>query len=357
MTGNFRQYWAFFVAGFKAQLRSPSAIFFGFFVPLIFLLSFAFFNNSGVKFEIGLVPNSSQEFSIFKESLKKSDIFKVQEGNKADLTKKLQKSDLDVIVEYGGSGKLEVTTNSSKAQNNPVILQTLGTLIDKITLGNTQPLYRIEEQSVNGRNGKYIDFVLPGILGFSLISAAVAGTSFSFVSLKKTYALKRLFAAPADPQAFIVGQSLSRLFFNLLQTIVLLAVAVTFFQYTPKDGIISLAQMMVVITFGLVVFLGLGYIVAGVGKSEDQVAPLSNLITLPQFLLAGTFFEVSGLPGWLQAIAKALPLYNFNEAMRYISLDGQYLWSTDVLIQLGFLTLWAIVIYFVASKVFDVKAS
>jgi len=356
MSGTFKQYWAFFVAGFKTQLRSPSAIFFGFFVPLIFLLSFAFFDNSGVKFEIGVVPNSNQDFSIFKEALQKSTIFKVQEGNKDELTKKLLKSDLDVVVEYGGDSKIQVTTNSSRAQNNPVILQTLSTLIDKITLGGTPPLYRLEEQSVNGRNGKYIDFILPGILGFSLISAAVAGTSFSFVSLKKTFALKRIFAAPAKPQAFIVGQSLSRLFFNILQTAVLLAVAVLFFQYTPKDGLLSLAQMMVVVIFGLVVFLGLGYIVAGVSKNEEQAAPLSNLLTLPQFLLAGTFFDVSGLPGWLQAVAKSLPLYNFNEAMRYISLDGQYLWSPDVLVQLSFLTLWAIVIYFVASKVFSVKA-
>jgi ABC-2 type transport system permease protein len=353
----FRQFWGFFITALKSSFRNPSALFFGFFFPLIFIFSFAFFDNSGVTFDMGIVQNNDPQFSIFKDAVTNSNIFKIHEGSKDDLLNQLEKSNLDVVVDYTGNNTLQVTTNSSKPQNNPVILQTISTINDKISLNGQPTVYNIDQQSLNGRTGKYIDFVLPGILGFSILTAAISGTAFSFVSLKKTLALKRLFATPAKSAPFIAGQSAARMVFGLAQNLILLLVAMVFFGYSPQGGLPSLINMLVIILFGSLVFLGMGYIVAGVAKNEDQAGPLSNILTLPQFLLAGTFFQVSSLPDWLQNVAKLLPLYNFNEAMRYVSLDGQALWSPEVSMQLLFLVLWAIVIYVIAGRVFSVKAS
>ena len=105
----------------------------------------------------------------------------------------------------------------------------------------------------------------------------------------------------------------------------------------------------------MLVFLSFGYFVAGIAKNDDVVAPVANLIVLPQFILAGTFFVVETLPNWLQIIVRFLPLYNFNQAMRYVAIDGLNIWNVDVLIQLGFLLAWGVVGYFLTSKVFKIK--
>lgn len=355
MSANFRQFWGFFINTLRSQFRNPSAIFFSLFFPLIFIFSFAFFNNSSINFKLGIVPNSTKEYVIFKDTLFKSNIFKIQEGNKNELIKKLEKGELDGVVSYQSGSKIEVLTNSSRSQNNLVIIQTLNTVIDKITLGGRSPVLTISEKNIQGRSAKYIDFVLPGILGFSLLSAAVAGTSFSLVSLKNDLTLKRLFSTPAKSYLFILGKSTGHLVFNFLQSIILILLAIMFFGYQPRDGFFSFLQMLVVIILGLLIFLGMGYIVAGVAKNDEQVAPLTNIITVPQFLLTGTFFSVSSLPVWIQNIAKIMPLYNFNEAMRLISLDGQKIWSLEVSTQVGILIIWTIAVYFLASKVFSVK--
>jgi ABC-2 type transport system permease protein len=350
-----RQFWGFFVVALKSSFRNPSAVFFGFFFPLIFIFSFAFFDNSGVRFDIGVTRSDVPEYLSYTKALENTNIFKITYGNRDELLNELEKSDLDAVVDYSGNRTIQVTTNNSKTQNNAAILQTLSTVNDKISLSGQQTFYRLEQKTLNGRSGKYIDFVLPGILGFSILSAAISGTSFSFVSLKKTLTLKRLFASPAKTAPFILGQSVARIVVSLAQNFMLLVIAMVLFGYYPQGGVFGLLQMLVVIIFGLVVFLGLGYIVAGVCQNEDQAGPLSNILSLPQFLLAGTFFSISGMPLWLQSIAKLLPLYNFNEAMRFVSLDGLPLWSPQVSMQLGFMTIWALVIYIVASRVFSVK--
>ncbi len=350
----FRQFWGFFVAAFKSTFRNPSAVFFGFFFPLIFIFSFAFFDSGSVNFDLGFIPSNSKEYDIFKNAVESSKVFKVEEGGRDNLNRKLERASIDAIVEVN-KNRIIVTTNNSKPQNNPIILQYLSTIVDKVSLGDKEPIYNIEERGISGRTGKYIDFVLPGVLGFSLLTAAISATSFSFVSLKNTKALKRLFATPAKSGPFILGQTLARLIFSLIQNVILLVVAIGLFNYQPRGGFLSVLQMILVIIVGLIAFLGMGYIVAGISKNEDQVAPITNVLTLPQFLLAGTFFPVSNLPGWLQSIAKVLPLYNFNEAMRSISLDGLSINHPDVAIQLAYLGIWIVVIYFIASKVFSVK--
>jgi ABC-2 type transport system permease protein len=101
---------------------------------------------------------------------------------------------------------------------------------------------------------------------------------------------------------------------------------------------------------GLLVFMGCGFIISGVAKTDSTIPPLANLITLPQFLLGGTFFSIDNFPGWLQPISKALPLTYLNTAMRKVAFEGLNLW--DVKLEIGILFLWGIIVYAVAVKAF-----
>jgi ABC-2 type transport system permease protein len=100
----------------------------------------------------------------------------------------------------------------------------------------------------------------------------------------------------------------------------------------------------------LLVFMGFGFVVSGIAKTESTIPPFANIVTLPQFLLAGTFFNIDVFPAWLQPICRVLPLTFFNEAMRKISFEGAHL--TNVLPELGAIMLWGVVVYFAAIKVF-----
>jgi ABC-2 type transport system permease protein len=101
---------------------------------------------------------------------------------------------------------------------------------------------------------------------------------------------------------------------------------------------------------GLFVFMGFGFVVSSVAPNESAIPVLANIITLPQFLMAGTFFPTDAFPSWLQPICKILPLTYLNDAMRKVAFEGANLFNVSS--QIGVIMLWGVVIYFLAVKVF-----
>ena len=108
--------------------------------------------------------------------------------------------------------------------------------------------------------------------------------------------------------------------------------------------------MLILSTLGLLVFMGFGFAVSGIAKNENAVPPIANIITLPQFLLSGTFFSISAFPTWLQPVCKALPLTYLNDAMRKVAFEGAGLLSLGN--QIGIVALWGVAVYILAVKVF-----
>jgi ABC-2 type transport system permease protein len=108
--------------------------------------------------------------------------------------------------------------------------------------------------------------------------------------------------------------------------------------------------MFVLSVIGLVSFLGFGLFIAGIANDENAAAPLANLITLPQFLVAGTFFPVDTLPSWIQPVIKLLPLTFLNTAMRKITVEGHFL--DQMVWELAGLAIWAAIAYIAAARTF-----
>jgi ABC-2 type transport system permease protein len=200
------------------------------------------------------------------------------------------------------------------------------------------------------REYKTIDFILPGQLGFSLLASGVFGVAFMFFNLRNTLVLKRFFATPISRTYIILGEMLSRVLFQLLTAVVIILLGHYLFGFTLIHGFENFFDMMVLSFIGLIVFMGFGFIVSGLAKNDSTIPPFANLITLPQFLIGGTFFSVSVFPVWLQWIAKIMPLTHLNEALRDVAFEGKSLW--DVKPEIGILLLWGIVVYAIAIKVF-----
>jgi ABC-2 type transport system permease protein len=182
------------------------------------------------------------------------------------------------------------------------------------------------------------------------LSSGVFGVAFMFFNLRNTLVLKRFFATPISRTHIILGEGLSRVIFQMVTAIVIILAGYYIFGFTLVHGFRTLMEMLLLSFIGLVIFMGLGFIVSGMAKSDSTIPPLANLITLPQFLLGGTFFSVEAFPKWLQPISKALPLTHLNTAMRAVAFEGQNLW--DVRTEIGVLLLWGIIVYIVAIKVF-----
>ena len=96
--------------------------------------------------------------------------------------------------------------------------------------------------------------------------------------------------------------------------------------------------------------MGFGFVVSGIAKSESTIPPFANIVTIPQFLLSGTFFSIDAFPSWLQPVCKALPLTYLNDAMRKVAFEGASLF--DISHQIGIILLWGIIIYALAIKFF-----
>jgi ABC-2 type transport system permease protein len=242
---------------------------------------------------------------------------------------------------------------------NPQNLQVLTSILNAIISGINQQTFpgtptiamvNSQVQKIPGRIYRTIDFILPGQLGFSLLSSGVFGVAFLFFSLRQQLVLKRFYATPIRKPFIILGEATSRVIFQMMTAVIIIGVGHFAFNFTLVHGWLTFLQIMLLSFLALLLFMGFGFIVSGLAKSESTIPPFANLITLPQFLLAGTFFPIETFPGWLQPICKILPLTHFNNAMRNIAFEGANL--SACLHEITILGIWAIVVYAVAFKTF-----
>ncbi len=341
----------------KAQTRNPATFAFGFIFPIVFISVFGLIGTSTPKLSVG-IPTESPSHNFFMETLQKQPILTIQRGSKEELEKKLTQGKLAGIVSSDNQGNsneaiISVTYSSATPQESGSLKALITGIVDKTNLmsaGVIDPPVKLQEQKIEGRQARYIDFALPGQIGFSLLSTAIFGTVFGLIYLKKAGVLKRMFATPTKALTILLAQGLSRLVVALMQTMLILVIGVLVFKFYLPHGFITLLELILLSTIGLIAFLGFGYFFAGLANDENSAGPLVNLVTLPQFLLSGTFFSTDSLPTWLQPIANNLPLSYFNMAVRKITTEGGSLSETTPYI-IGLL-IWGAVMYILAARTF-----
>ena len=349
-------------AGLIAIFRSPSAVAFSFAFPLIFILVFGFLGSGGrISIRAAFAPGTDTTNYLYG-IIKTIPGLRMVEKPEAEIKEDLEKGRLTAIIAIqkneNASPAYFINLKSSEAVN-PQNLQVLRSILESIIKNidhkkfpdaPTVAAISNHIEKIPGRTYRTIDFILPGQLGFSLLSAGVFGVAVLFFSLRQTLVLKRFFATPVSRTFIVLGEGLSRVTFQLITSIVILLVGYYFFHFTLVHGWITFIELLVLSFIGLVVFMSLGFVVSGIAKNESAIPPLANIITLPQFLLAGTFFPIDNFPAWLQPFCKILPLTHLNDAMRNVAFEGAHL--TDCGKQLGILAVWAVVGYALAVKAF-----
>ena len=345
-----------------AVFRSPSAVIFSFVFPLIFILVFGFIGGSGrVAVRVAFDKNSDTTNAVYQQ-LKNIPGFNIIVKDSAETLRDLEKGRLSAIINIvkadEESNPLSILLKTSEAvnpQNISVIRSIMESVIKRINeqkFSATPSIANISNDLVKvpGRVYRTIDFILPGQLGFSLLSAGVFGVAFIFFGLRQTLVLKRFYATPIKRTYIVLGEAISRVLFGLITAVVILLLGYFVFNFTLVNGFITFLELMALSLLGLIVFMGFGFIVSGLSRNESTIPPFANLITLPQFLIGGTFFSTDVFPPWLKSIADVMPLKHLNDAMRNVAFEGSHL--IDCMKQIGILSLWGVVVYIIAIKVF-----
>jgi len=357
---NFKATLAIAKASFRSIIRSPSSVVFTLLFPLIFILVFGFIGGNTMSVDIGVAKNSDTQNPIFASLKKTSIVNLIQDQSTADMNTNLSKGHIDAILNiqknpYPPYYTVNVQYTKASQEKGNILQSLLRTMFYNMNVANKPsnappPQAELKETTMAGREYKTIDFILPGQLGFALLSTGVFGTAFVFLSLRITLVIKRFFATPVKRSSIVIGEAMARIAFSLIGAAFIILIGYYAFGFTLIHGFTTFINMMLLSLIGVIVFMGFGFTVSGIAKNESTVPPIANMITLPQFLLSGTFFTISVFPTWLQPICKVLPLTFLNDAMRRVAFEGASLW--DVNHQLFYLLLWGIGIYAVAVKMF-----
>lgn len=344
-------------ASFRSIIRSPSAVVFTLAFPLIFILIFGFLGGSGVRVNLAVAPGSDMQNPVIRALEQIAVINLLKDKTAADIQQQLEKGKIAGVIDVHKNTVpqpaylADVKYTSASMDKGNILKSILNNVMYTLNTRDVKPaVAEIKESTIHGKIYRMIDFILPGQLGFSLLSTGVFGTAFIFFSLRQTLVIKRFFATPVKRASIVMGEAIARIGFALLGAMFIILVGHFLFHFTLIHGVVTVLNMLVLSIIGLIVFMGFGFVVSGIAKSESTIPPIANIITLPQFLLSGTFFSIDAFPTWLQPISRALPLTYLNDAMRQVAFEGAGLW--DVKQQILIMVIWGIGIYALAVKVF-----
>ncbi|MFT3822484.1 MAG: ABC transporter permease [Chitinophagaceae bacterium] len=348
-------------ASLKAIFRSPQAVFFSLFFPVVLIAIFGALGGNGrVSVDVAFDKNTDTANALY-HAIATSQVLNVEKATDAELADRLKKGRITAlisIIKQDTAGNkppynLHLKATEASMKDMQVLQSVLKEMVGQINEKASHNQFHfavITSELVPGRPYKMIDFYLPGMLGFSLIGAAVFGVAFVFYTFRETLVLKRLFSTPIKRTYIVVGESLARIIFQLTTAVVLILFGKFFYNFTLAHGWITFVEMMFLCLLGLIVFMGFGFAISGFAKNQNVIPVYANLFMFPQYFLSGTFFPKGALPESMQSIIRFLPLTAFNDAMRKISFEGLHLWNVGI--EIAILLGWAVIAYALAVKAF-----
>jgi ABC-2 type transport system permease protein len=194
---------------------------------------------------------------------------------------------------------------------------------------------------------RYIDFLVPGLIGMNLMGGGLFGIGFVLVDMRVRKLFKRLLATPMNRVDFLLALLTSRLVFLIPEMVALFVLGILLFRVPVNGDPLTLALVILV---GTAAFDGIGLLIASRTEKTETVSGLINLTVLPMYLLSGTFFSSKHFPEAMQPFIQALPLTQVNDALRAVMLEGHSL--ADIAWRLGILMAWALGTFFLALRWF-----
>ncbi|WP_198264838.1 ABC transporter permease [sulfur-oxidizing endosymbiont of Gigantopelta aegis] len=294
-----------FLAIFHARniefMRDRAALAWGLIFPTALMFGFAFLFSSGDQtlYKVGVAGNIEHPFMHTQY------INFIPVKNLETAITKVERHQLDLLIAPEQS-RYWVNASSPAGYISEQLL--------KVSGGET-----LQRSPVSGKEVRYIDWLLPGVLGMNMMFSALFGIGFVIVRYRKNGVLKRLRGTPLSATEFLLAQIFSRL---------LLIIFVTTIVYIGCDLILdftmhgSYFNLFLVFSLGSLAMIAFGLLIASRLKSDEVAAGITNAISIPMMLLSGVWFSLEGSPSWVTFVSDLLPLTHVVDASRAIMLDG-----------------------------------
>lgn len=347
--------------------RDRLAQFFAILFPLIFLFVFGGLsssNSSNVSFRVAVINQSRSPFATkFSAQLSGGKVFKVDPAvhTMTAAEDKLSRSQIDGIIvlpsNFGNvvagqaypSGQAHLIyaqSSSGTGQTLTSVLQETFKSINAKFVPAAEP-FSVTATQLNKKSLSAFDYTFAGLLGFSIIGLGVFGPVNVFPELKKQGILRRLHTTPLKVWQYFMATMFSQAATGIISIGIQFIVAILVFHLRVAG---NYAEIFLFTILSIFMILGIGLAIGGWAKNERQAAPLSNIVVFPMLFLSGTFFPRFLMPHWLQSLTTFLPLTPVIDGLRLLITEGKHL--VDLGPQLGLISLWFIVIYAIAFRVF-----
>jgi ABC-2 type transport system permease protein len=329
----------------KEFLREKEAMFWVFGFPLILALAlgFAFREKPPDRVPVAIVagPNALQRLA----ALRKSSTLLPRVMNEQEARDALRRGKVSLLIaESAGSDTVVYRFDATR----PDALSARSAADDALqTAAGRRDVVVSREERVHEQGARYIDFLIPGLLGMNLMGTGMWSMGFTIANARMKKLLKRLVATPMRKTDYLMAMFLSRLIWLIIEVAVLVAFGWIVFGVRVNGSIVVLALLCIV---GGYAFSGIGLLTASRAKSIEAVSGLMNLIMMPMWLCSGVFFSYERFPDSVKPFIRILPLTLLNDALRAVINDAAGI--RQIAFQLGILAVWGIVTFVIGLKIF-----
>src|ERR1700723_2409661 len=299
--------------------REPEVVFWVFVFPLLLALGLgiAFRNKPADSVRVAIVAGAgSQDAQALLVRSSQHDLFKVQTLNADQAHKGFRLGKFDIVVEPDGKGGMEYRYDPARPESvlaKAEVNDALQSAAGRKDVVATKAVTSSEPGS------RYIDFLIPGLVGMNLMNSGMWGIGFALVDMRQRKLLKRFVGTPMRRGDFLLALLSSRLVLMIIEIGLLLALGVMVFHMKVLGSIFEIALLGAV---GAMCFGGIGLLTASRAQKIESVSGLMNLVMMPMWIFSGVFFSYERFPTVIQPLIKALPLTALNDALRASILEG-----------------------------------
>ena len=337
--------WQLITVRFKEYTREPEALFWSFGFPILLAigLGIAFRSKPADIVHVAVVNNGPRGGPL-ADAVRRDSGLAVELLSPDSAAAALRTGRVALVVAPNAGDSVDYQYDDTRPDARTARLMVNDAVQRGAGRGDPLP---IGERHVREAGSRYIDFVVPGLLGMTIMGGGIWGLGYSIVDQRRKNLLKRLVATPMSRADYLASYVISRLIMLTIEVAVLIGFSALLFGVPMRGSVLTVATIIIV---SALAFGGLGLLIASRSKTIEGVSGLMNLAMLPMWVLSGVFFSSENFPAAVQPFIKALPLTATNDALRANMLRGVEL--AGLWPQMSILAAWMIVCFAIALRIF-----